>query len=116
MNPSRDIIEHNYPNMTEVVNAPHPPAGLTFPVNYSLSMEQIVSLINISGSCFQYLRYDCYHSRLGYTHRYWADRFGDWKTYFPGGPPDGNGCACGITRTCPSKSKFIIIMFITIFK
>ena len=107
VNPARDILDHNYPNMTEVEDAPFPPAGLTFNVNYCVQMEQIVSLIGISRSCFQYLRYDCFDSILGRYHRYWADRFGNWKTYFPGGPPDGNGCACGITNSCPSKTKFL---------
>ena len=106
MTPAQDIIEHEYENRTEVISAPWHPRGLTFPVNYiNVSIEQILSLINISNTCFQYLRYDCYHSMLGYwggstLDKYWRDRNGNWKSYFPGGPTDGIGCACGLDNKC----------------
>ena len=100
-----DIVKHNYDDITEVVNAPNHPRGITFPVSYTPSMEQVVTLINISSSCCQYLRYDCYHSMLGkwssyLIDKYWKDRHGDWKSYFPGGPVDGIGCSCQFDYSC----------------
>ena len=90
--------------MTEVVGLRWPPPTVPFPVTYGPSMAQMVALINNSASCCQYLRYDCHHSILGYTgiDRYWSDRYGNEKNYFPGGPP--GGCPCGNDRSC-SDSK-----------
>ena len=115
--PAQDMIEHEYENMTEVISARMHPQGLTFPVNYlSASMEQIVSLINISNSCCQYLRYDCYHSLLGHwigttVDKYWRDRNGNWKSYFPGGPIDGIGCACQFDYSCGGGTQLLLIIY-----
>ena len=101
--PALNIIEHNYEGTTEVVSVQNHPNGQTYPVSYTPTIDQIVALIEVSSSCCQYLRYDCHGSMLGEWGSiidHWRDRHGDWKSYFPGGPPDGTGCACNINRTC----------------
>ena len=50
------------------------------PVQYDLTMQQIVAVINESTSCEQFIRYKCYHSAIWnkYGHQYaiWLSRQG----------------------------------------
>ena len=40
------------------------PGCFTFSVNYEASLEQITKLMDISLACEQFIRYDCYDSKL----------------------------------------------------
>ena len=72
-------------------------------INYTISLEHILALMELDGNCSQFLRYDCHGSLItfrGQVWTYWVSRDGKKMDYWPGGPTDSIGCACGITKTC----------------
>ena len=57
------------------------------PIVYDASMEQIKTLIELSDSCSQPIRYDCFASPLqdeGMHYGYWMDKNGEYQIYFTG--------------------------------
>ena len=115
--PALDIITHNYPNRTEVVDAPDYPGGNSYNITYEASKNQVIRLIEESQSCWQYLKYDCHHSVISHNNQMyagWYDRNGTKMEYWAGGPPSGKGCACGIDKTCAGgrcqKVKFSVYL------
>ncbi|XP_030841851.1 EGF and laminin G domain-containing protein [Strongylocentrotus purpuratus] len=63
------------------------------------SVDQVATGADISGECYQYIKYECHHSHLtGYTA--WYDRDGKLKNYWGGATVDSGQCACGISGSC----------------
>ena len=69
-------------------------------------MNQIKGLINRSIHCQQYIRYDCFDSKLlkdGTA--WWVSRDGRRQTYW-GGAAIGSGmCACGMQGNCDNPNE-----------
>ena len=68
------------------------------------SLCQLASLTDVSSHCVQFIKYECFHSRLNF----WAaSRFGWWvsrnskvMTCWGGASPDSKECACGRRESC----------------
>ena len=64
-------------------------------ITYFASMEQIVSLMDISADCFQDITHTCVHNTLtGYS--WWMGRGGRNNKYWHGNGTVEEGCACSI--------------------
>ena len=69
------------------------------------SLSQLASLTLVSSHCEQFIKYECYHSRIfvngGFA--WWVSRDSTKMTYWGGA--SGNGkCACGMTNSCVDSS------------
>ncbi|XP_013419353.1 contactin-associated protein 1 [Lingula anatina] len=73
-------------------------------------MAQMLSVINASTSCKQYLKVRCigtyfFGSLTEAGHNiYWSSRDGERMLYWGGGNPNGWGCACALDNTCVSSN------------
>ena len=68
------------------------------------SLSQLASLIRVSSHCEQFIKYECYHSRLlrnGYG--WWVSRDSQKMTYWGGASPGSDKCACGMTNSCADR-------------
>ena len=71
------------------------------------SLSQIKGLIAVSMNCEQFIKYECKGSMI-YSHNsgtlfaWWMSRDGKKMTYWS---EVGQGCACGITRSCADPQK-----------
>ena len=77
-------------------------------INYNISMQQIVAIMNHSKNCDQYIKYECYHSGMylysSLRYAWWVSRQG-WKMNYWGGAAVNSGkCACGMTNSCARKT------------
>ena len=62
------------------------------------NISQLVSLINVSRHCEQFMRYECIGSTL--MDGFWVSRDSIEMTYWSGAAPKSHTCACGMNRTC----------------
>ena len=71
------------------------------------SVPQLAALATNSTNCEQFIKYECFHSRLlinGYG--WWVSRDNIKITYWGGATPaDSNKCACGVTNSCVVSSN-----------
>lgn len=97
------IFRHDSENRMQTITC-DPPGCYRRDINYTTaSMIQIVSLINASANCEQFIRYDCRNSLLlnsGLLAGWWVSRDGEKMKYWGGAPPDSGMCACGVNNTC----------------
>ena len=64
------------------------------------SLSQLASLTSVSSHCEQFIKYECYGSRLlidGMA--WWVSRDSTKMTYWGGASVSGK-CACGMTNSC----------------
>lgn len=84
------------------------------PISYKASHAQIRGLVEISGKCRQWIRYNCYQSTLldskgnkkipsKYGVR-WYTQQGTLRTHWGGASSNSSSCACGLTQTCTEKN------------
>lgn len=79
-------------------------------ISYGSNLDSIRSLIQRSSSCKQYIKYDCYNSKLlnspvGPEHVQWLSSTAVPQNYWGGAPAGSNKCKCGVTKTCEDPSK-----------
>ena len=76
-------------------------------IQYDLTMQQIVAVINESTSCEQFISYKCYESTMwnGNQFAVWLSRQGLAMNYWGGADVDSGKCACGMNSTCADKTK-----------
>ena len=70
-------------------------------IAYDINMTDIVSIINASKYCEQFIKYECQYSwilRNGYG--WWVSRQGKRMNYWGGAAVNSGKCACGMTKTC----------------
>ncbi len=70
---------------------------------YPTSLQQLINLINLSGSCSQYIEFDCILAPLsddGIDYGTWLDRNGDKQVYFDGAYYGEHRCACYEDSSC----------------
>ncbi|XP_022807141.1 neurexin-4-like [Stylophora pistillata] len=67
------------------------------------SISPLVSLIDISQHCEQFIKYECYGSKLRYA-ACWVSRDSVKMTYCSGATPGSHKCACGLNNTCAPPS------------
>ena len=71
-------------------------------ISYDISMEQIVAIMKHSKNCEQFIRYECWQSRL-FLHGgfgWWVSRQGSRMNYWGGAAADSGKCACGMNNSC----------------
>ena len=99
------VIGHNTESRTHVDNY-RDPGSYTRNVNYQgTSMQQLIELTRVSTSCEQYIKYECYDSRLRRDDfGWWVARDGTKMNNWGGAPEASNKCACGVSGTCANPS------------
>ena len=95
------VISHDSENRTQVKGCED--AGCySRNINYTgASLFQLKSLTAVSLHCEQFVKYECYHSRMeGFA--WWVSRDSMNMTYWGGAKPCGNRlrCACRVKKTC----------------
>ena len=69
------------------------------------SLSQLASLTRVSSQCEQFIKYECYGSRLlrsGFA--WWGSRDSTKMTHWGGASPGSGKCACGMTNSCAVSS------------
>ncbi|XP_028393207.1 neurexin-4-like [Dendronephthya gigantea] len=72
-------------------------------IKYTISMEQIVAIINQSENCEQFIKYECFNSPFSYSgvkYGWWVSRQGAKMNYWGGAAIDSGKCACGMANSC----------------
>ena len=65
------------------------------------SLSQLASLTRVSLHCEQFIKYECYDSRiLSDGIAWWVSRDSSQMTYWGGASPGSGKCACGMTNSC----------------
>ena len=95
------VISHDSENRV-LVNGYDPPGSYSRDVHYTgASLSQLASLTEISSQCEQFIKYQCYHSRLFKNKLlaigWWVSRNKSKMTYW-------DGASAGQSK-CPSKIK-----------
>ena len=109
------IINHN--KMTKIrvsdgyVVGTHYKHEITY--SNSISMEQLIKLIENSKECRQHIRFHCFSSKLlntprGPSHAFWLSRDNERQDYWGGAEPGSKKCACGMMEptSCEGTAKF----------
>ena len=95
------VISHDSENRTLVKGCEN--AGCySRNINYTgASLFQLKSLTAVSLHCEQFVKYECYHSRM-WWYAWWVSRDSMKMTYWGNAKPRGNGltCTCGVNKTC----------------
>ncbi|XP_028402973.1 neurexin-4-like [Dendronephthya gigantea] len=75
-------------------------------IKYDISLEQIVAIINQSKNCGQFIKYECFNSRLlTDSIAWWVSRQGSKMNYWGGAAVDSGKCSCGMTNSCAGRGK-----------
>ena len=103
------VISHDSENRTQVKG--YEPAGKYLRnIHYTgASLSQLANLTRVSLRCEQFIKYECYHSKLlnfngNGPFGWWVSRDGDKMTYWGGATKDGK-CACGMNNTCANPRR-----------
>ena len=96
------VISHNSESRT-YVNGYSGRGSYSRDIRYTgASLTQLASLTRGSSHCEQFIKYECYHSRLLYNNNqygWWVSRDSTKMTYWGGASVSGK-CACGMTNSC----------------
>ena len=68
-------------------------------LSYREDFESIAKIVDRSYRCFQEVNLQCLHSLID-DYTWLTNRADQQMSYFPGGPVNGTGCACGMTNAC----------------
>ena len=103
------VIGHDSESRT-LVKGYNPPGSYKRKITYDISMEEIVSIMNQSKNCEQFIKYECHDSVLRFSSRgtyygWWVSRQGSKMNYWGGAVVDSGKCACGMTNTCAGGGK-----------
>ena len=70
-----------------------------------VNVSQLASLTNVSSHCEQFIKYECWRSKLLKDGRgWWVSRDSSKMVYWGGASPDSGKCACGMNNTCADPS------------
>ena len=98
------VISHDSESRT-VVSGYSSPGSYTRNIHYTgLDLNQLASLTRVSAHCEQFIKYECYSSRMfngGYA--WWVSRDSGKMTYWGGASPGSGQCACGMTNSCANS-------------
>ena len=104
------VVGHDSEERT-LVDGCDPPGCYSRDIGYiRASLSQLASLSEASSHCEQFIKYECFHSKLlkvknGNNNRkgpfgWWVSRNSTQMTYWGGAEPGSNKCACGMNNTC----------------
>ncbi|XP_028393206.1 neurexin-4-like [Dendronephthya gigantea] len=78
-------------------------------IKYEISIDLIVSIMNQSKNCEQFIKYECYSSVFynakGQLFAWWVSRQGTNMNYWGGAAVDSGNCSCGMTNSCAGGRK-----------
>ena len=70
------------------------------------SLFHLASLTSVSSHCEQFIKYECYSSKLLRTGQgWWVSRDYSKMTYWGGASPGSGKCACGMNNTCANPKR-----------
>ncbi|CAB3998485.1 Hypothetical predicted protein [Paramuricea clavata] len=95
------VIGHDSESTTLVKGCENP-GSYKRKIKYDIPLEQIFAIIKESSICEQYIKYECYHSRLlEKPFGWWVSRQGSQMNYWGGAAVNSGKCACaGMTDSC----------------
>ncbi|XP_022809803.1 neurexin-4-like [Stylophora pistillata] len=95
------VISHDSENRT-LVDGYTKRGSYSRDIHYKgANISQLVSLIDISQHCEQFIKYECLGSTL--KDAFWVSRDSLEMTYWSGAATESNKCACGMNNTCAKK-------------
>ena len=106
------IVRHTLPPNSRVADRMPSGSQYIYNVQYTISKVSAGEVADASTSCRQFIRYDCYESKLldslrRYSNEHtrggrWASRDGIIQTYWGGASPGSKVCGCGMPnkRNC----------------
>lgn len=109
------IINHNKMTKIRVSDANIIGTLYKHEITYSnsISVQQIIKLIENSKECRQHIRFHCFSSKLlntprGPSHAFWLSRDDKRQDYWGGAEPGSKKCACGMMEptSCEGTAKF----------
>lgn len=96
------FIPHDSESRTSVGHC-FDPGCYSRQVNYNATVRQMRALIELSQTCDQFIRYDCYSAVLEFDdieYSWWNDRNGEPHYYWTGSDDTIHTCSCGIQGNC----------------
>ena len=95
------VISHDSENST-LVDGYEEGGSYSRIVTYTgVNPTQIVTLVDISRRCFQFIKFECFGVELfGRDMAWWVSRDGNKMNYWGGADPDSGKCACGMDLSC----------------
>ena len=98
------VISHDSEDRA-LVSERESPGSFQRKINYNgYSKQQLVSLIDASTKCEQFIKYECFGSvLLDGDYGWWVSRDGVKMNYWGGAPPGSQKCACGVNNSCSSS-------------
>ena len=97
------VISHDSENRTLVAGFEDPGSYWRNVTYDETSLIQLASLTASSSHCEQFIKYECYNSRLllnGSMFGWWVSRDDEKMKYWGGVDSDPFKCACGLNNTC----------------
>ena len=101
------VISHDSESRTHVKGFKNP-GSYSRVIHYNgASLSQLANLTRISSHCEQFIKYDCYKSKMfrnsGYA--WWVSRDSTKMTYWGGASPGSGKCGCGMNDTCADSKR-----------
>ena len=101
------VISHDSENKT-LVDGCYPAGCYSRNIHYTgASLSQLASLTDVSSHCEQFIKYECFHSRLLFNavdpYGWWVSRDSKVMTYWGGASPDSKECACRRNNSCGKR-------------
>jgi len=100
------VISHDSESKT-LVNGCEPPGCYMRDINYTeASLLQLASLANVSTHCEQFIKYECFGSKMfrDKIFAWWVSRDSATMTYWGGAAPGSGKCACGMNSSCAKRN------------
>jgi len=109
------IVKHSVRNDTRVGKGDLLDGFYYHNINYDTRLRNIRELMNESLTCRQYIRYDCFNSRLlfgvgrlrsiHFKGARWVAGNSIIQHYWGGGTPESRMCGCGVDGTCAKDAS-----------
>ena len=97
------VISHNSEDRTLVIKF-EDPGSYSRDIQYKEADRlQLASLTSISTHCEQFIKYECFGSKMftgKYAHAWWVSRHSAKMMYWGGAKPGSDKCACGMISSC----------------
>ncbi|XP_044173163.1 neurexin-4-like isoform X1 [Acropora millepora] len=107
------VISHDSEDR-KFVNGCKAPGCYSRDIHYvGANLSQLAGLTEVSSHCEQFIRYECFHSRLRFRRKnknrdpfgWWVSRNSSQMTYWGGALPGSNNCACGMNDSCKKRKN-----------
>ena len=97
------VVSHDSENRT-LVDGYEGKGSYSRDIHYQgANISLLVSLINVSKHCEQFIKYECFGSTL--NDGFWVSRDSVEMNYWGGAAPDSGKCACGMYNNCANEEE-----------